>query len=278
MSLSLSPARLLVAAIGSLAMLVVLAPAAQAEVPPPPFEQFAGCPNEAEEAALGIPGGIEFCIRANVTGGHLKAGKQDVPIENPIALTGGTNGAFEHFSYNSEGGLRKVKEEVPGGVVGLTGLSWLIKLLPVEALKLYAVTELAGAPSNLDFNDVTLPIKVHLINPVLGNNCYIGSNSEPITLNLTTHTTAPPPPNEPISGEEADFKEEGEIAYLENGVFVDNSVAVPAARGCVLTLLGFLPVSLDGAVNLQAGLPSAAGHNEAVQDIDEEIALQESVY
>jgi len=278
MSLSLSPARLLVAAISSLAMLVAVAPAAQAEVPPPPFERFAGCPNQTEEETLGLPFGLEFCIRAVVTGGHLQAGKQDVPIENPITLTGGVNGAFEDFSYNSEGGLTKVKEEVPGGVVGLTGLSWLIKLLPVEALKLYAVTELAGPPRNLDFNHVTLPIKVHLVNPVLGNKCYIGSNTEPITLNLTTGTTEPPPPNEEISGEEADFKEEGEVVYLENGVYVDNSFAVPAAKGCVLTLLGFLPVSLDGAVNLQAGLPSAAGNNEAVQDIDEEIALQESVY
>ncbi len=278
MSLSVSPARLLVAAISSLAMLAMLVPAAQAEVPASPFERFAGCPNFAEEEALGLEFGLEFCIRSVVTGGHLQAGKQDVPIENPITLTGGTNGAFEDFSYNSEGGLSKTKEEVPGGVVGLTGLNWLIKLLGVNALKLYAVTELAGPPSNINFGSVTLPIKVHLVNPVLGNNCYIGSKAEPITLKLTTGTTEPPPPNEPISGEEADFKEEGEVAYLENGVYVDNSFAVPAAKGCVLTLLGFLPVSLDGVVNLQAGLPAAAGTNEAVQDLNEEITLQESVY
>lgn len=278
MLLSVSRARLLVAAIGSLAMLAVPAPAAQAEVPAPPFERFAGCPNFAEEEALELEFGLTFCLRSVVTGGHLQAGKQDVPIENPITLTGGVNEAFEDFSYNAEGGLAKVKQEVPGGVVGLTGLSWLIKLLPVSALKLYAVTELAGPPSHLTFSTVTLPIKVHLVNPVLGNNCYIGSNSEPITLNLTTGTTEPPPPNEPISGEESDFKEEGEVAYFENGVYVDNSFAVPAAKGCVLTLLGFLPVSLDGAVNLQAGLPSAAGNNEAEQKINIEIALQESVY
>jgi hypothetical protein len=257
-------------------MLVVLAPAAQAEVPAAPFERFAGCPNEAEEPAFGVE--FEFCIRSVVTGGHLQAGKQDVPIENPITLTGGTDMFFENFSYNSEGGLSKTKQEVPGGVVGLTGLSWLIKLLPVEALKLYAVTELAGAPSNIGFTTVTLPIKVHLVNPVLGKNCYIGSNTNPIVLNLTSATTEPPPPNEPISGVETTFKEEGEVAYFENGVFVDNAFAVPAAKGCVLTLLGFLPVSLDSVVNSQAGLPAAAGTNEAVQDIDEEITLRDSIY
>lgn len=278
MSLSHAPARLLAAAVTVLAMLAMLAPAAQAEVPASPFERFAGCPNQAEEATLGLPFDLEFCIRSVVTGGHLQAGKQDVPIENPITLTGATNGAFEEFTYNSEGGLSKTQQEVPGGVVGLTGLSWLIKLLPVNALKLFAVTELAGPPRNLDFNHVTLPIKVHLINPVLGNNCYIGSNTEPITLNLTTGTTEPPPPNEEISGEEADFKEEGEVVYLENGVYVDNSFAVPGAKGCVLTLIPFIPISLDSIVNSQAGLPSAAGKNEAVQNINLEIALQDTIY
>lgn len=31
---------------------------------------------------------------------------------------------------------------------------------------------------------VTVPVKVHLHNPVLGPNCYIGSNADPIVLNL----------------------------------------------------------------------------------------------
>ncbi len=278
MSHSATFSRLIGAVVAVLAATALLTSAAQAEVPASPFQRFAGCPNQEEEAAFELEFELEFCIRSIVTGGHLQAGKQDVPIENPITLTGGVNGAFAEFSYNSEGGLSKTKEEVPGGVVGLTGLNWLIKFLNVEALKLYAVTELAGAPSNLSFNSVTLPIKVHLVNPVLGNNCYIGSDSNPITLNLITGTTNPPSPNKPITGKEPELSEEGEVAYLKNGVFVDNSFAVPAAKGCVLTLLGFLPVSLDGAVNLQAGLPAAAGTNEAVQNIDLEIALQDSVY
>lgn len=267
-------ARIVAVGTTALAALALLAPAAQAEVPPPPFERFAGCPSPAEEGTLEL----EFCLRSVVTGGHLQSGKKDVPIKNPITLTGAVTAPFEHFSFNSEGGLSKTKQEVPGGVIGITGLDWLVNFLNAEGLKLYAVTELAGAPSNLGFNSITLPIKVHLVNPVLGNNCYIGSSSNPITLNLTTGTTEPPPPNEPITGKEATFKEEGEVAYLENGVYVDNSFAVPAASGCKLTLLGFLPISLDSLVNFQAGLPAAAGTNEAVQDINLEIAQQETVY
>ncbi len=34
-------------------------------------------------------------------------GNKDVPIENPLTLSGGVNGAFEEFTANSEGGLSK---------------------------------------------------------------------------------------------------------------------------------------------------------------------------
>lgn len=182
------------------------------------------------------------------------------------------------FTANSEGGLSKTKQEVPGGVIGLTGLDWLVNFLKADALKLYGVTELAGTPSNFTFTTVTLPIKVHLINPVLGNSCYVGSTSSPITLKLTTGATEPPPPNESISGEEGAFSEENEIAYFKHGKYVDNSFAVPAASGCTLTLLGFIPASLDSVVNSVSGLPAAAGTNEAIQNLDIAIALQETVY
>ena len=59
---------------------------------------------------------------------------------------------------------------------------------------------------------------------------------------------------------------------------MDNSFSAPGASGCVLKLFGFIPISLNGFVNEQAGLPAAAGTNEAVQNINIELALQETVY
>jgi len=267
-------ARLLTMAGLAILAVALFAPIAQAkEEPQPGFTQFRGCPRPEEKV-------MRFCVRSDVTGGHLKMGKKDVPIENPLKLTGGTNDFFEEFTANSEGGLTKVKQKVPGGVIGLTGLTWLLEFFGSEALTLYAVTELAGIPSNFTFNTVTLPIKVHLETPsgVLGSTCYIGSVSSPIVLNNTTGTTSPPPPNEPITGKEGEFSEENEIVKFENGIYVDNAFAVPGASGCTLKLFGFIPISLNGFVNEQAGLPSAAGHNEAVQDINIEIAEQASVY
>jgi hypothetical protein len=267
---------LLGAAAAGLMAVALLAPAAQAAETAPNYEQFNGCPTPAESPATPI------CVRSDVTGGHLQMGSKTVPIENPLVLQGGVDFEFEGFTPGPEGGLSPTAQKVPGGVIGLTGLTWLLEFFGSEALTLYATTELAAAPSDFTFSTVTLPIKVHLTNPagLLGNNCYIGSNSNPIVLNNTTGTTEPPPPNEPISGVEAEFSEDPELAILSftGGTYVDNSFAVPGASGCVLKLFGFIPISVNGLVNEQAGLPSPAGTNEAVQEFDIELALQELVY
>lgn len=254
--------------------LALLVPVAQAkEELGANYKQYAGCQSEEENAS------ISTCVRSEINGGHFQMGSKTVPITQPITVTGGVNAEGEGFTWNSQGGLSLAKQTVPGGVVGLTGLDWLYDLLSADALKLYAVTELAGTPSSPLLDPISLPIKVHLINPILGNNCYVGSNTNPINLSLTFGTTAPPPPNEPISGQIANFEydEATEIVHLEDGILVDNAFAAPAAKGCVLNL-GILPVNIDALVNLQAGLPSAAGTNETVQNIDAEIVERARAY
>ncbi len=268
----------LLAAIGAALMaLALIAPAANAAEPAPGYTQFAGCPSPEENPNVAI------CVRNVIDGGHFQMGNKDVPIKNPMTLVGGTDFEFKTFAFNSKGGLSKVKQTVPGGVVGLTGLTWLLEFFGVEALSLHATTELAGTPSVDLFNQpVELPIKVHLTTPsgVLGKNCYVGSNTNPIKLNLTTFTTSPPPPNVPITGKapETSFDESLEILHFDNGEFVDNSFAAPGASGCVLTLFGFLPISINGLVNTQSGLPSPAGTNETRQTFDIETTGSELVY
>lgn len=264
--------RLLVA-LGAAAMaLALLAAGASAKTPAPGYEQFAGCPSPEEDPA------VEACLRTVIDGGHFQMGSKDVPITNPITLSLGGR-PDQTYSWNSKGGLSPVKQQVPGGIIGLTGLDWLVNFLNLEGLKLYAVTELAGQPKNLTPFSSTLPVKVHLINPVLGNNCYVGSTSNPITLNLTTGTTSPPAPNSPITGVVPSLSiDEKNIIHANNGTFVDNSFSAPGASGCVLTLFGFIPISINGLVNSQSGLPSPAGTNETVQTFDGEVTVRALVY
>ncbi len=258
----------------AVAMLAValLVPAAQAAKPKPPYERFAGCPSVKE-----VPTSL-VCLRTVIKGGYFQMGSKNVPITNPITITGGVDENFGNFAYNSEGGMSKSAQTVPGGVIGLTGLTWLLEFFGVNALSLYATTEPAGAPNLNPFEEpIELPIKVHLTTPsgVLGNNCYVGSVSSPINLNLITGTTSPPAPNKPIKGKapEAIFESSGLIKFL-NGTFVDNSFSAPGASGCVLTLFGFLPISINGLVNTQSALPSPAGKNATSQIFD--IEAQES--
>jgi hypothetical protein len=264
--------RLLGAAVGLLAAMALLAPLAQAATPASGYERFVGCPSPSENPAISI------CLHSVIKGGHFKMGNKNVPISKSMTMNGGLDGNFQNFAANSQGGLTPVKEEVPGGVIGLTGLDWLVNFLNLEGLKLYAVTELVGAPEI--GQTLTLPIRVHLINPVLGSKCYVGSPSAPITLHLTEGTTSPPPPNQPISGTapETGFNETTEVLSFLNGTYVDNSFAAPGANGCVLTLFGFIPISINGLVNSSSGLPAAAGTNETVQNIDIEMAPSSRVY
>lgn len=260
------------ALVAVMASLAVMVPLAQATTPAKGYEQFAGCPSKTENPATAI------CIRTVITGGHFKMGNKDVPLSKPMTMSGGLNAEGSGFAANSKGGLTPVKQLVPGGIIGLTGLDWLVNFLNLEGLQLFAVTELVGPPTIGE--TLQLPIRVHLINPVLGNNCYVGSPSSPIKLNLTEHTTSPPPPNKPITGTEGvfSFNEKTGIISVLNAVAVDNAFAAPGASGCVLTLFGFIPISINGLVNSTSGLPAAAGTNETSQKMDTELVPSELVY
>jgi hypothetical protein len=267
-------AKLTAAAIAAVAALAILVPAASAATPNPGYTQFAGCPSTEE-----VPE-VVFCNRATITGGHFQMGTKDVPIENPMTLTWGTDFEQKKFFANSKGGLSHVKQKVPGGIVGLTGLTWLVEFFGSSALTLYAETEAAGIPDLSNPENPKLALKVHLIHPVLGNNCYVGSVSNPIKLNLTIGTTSPPPPNVPITGKapEIVLHEEKGLFTFNNIKYVDNSFAAPGASGCTLTLFGFIPISINGLVNSQSGLPSPAGKNETIQYQNIEIAPEFVVY
>lgn len=251
--------KLIGAAVTAITAVAMLAPIAQADTPAPGYTQFAGCPSQKENPI------ITSCNRSLVKSGNFKMGNKNVPIEKPITLSGGTNEFLQNFTYNSKGGMPPVNQKVPGGVIGLTGLTWLFEFLGSEALTLYAATELAGQPVFHGLAEIELPIKVHLINGVLGNNCYVGSTSNPITLHLKL-----------ISEPEIIFDEK-EILHINKTTYQDKTFSAPGASGCVLTLFGFIPISINGLVNSQSGLPAASG-NETTQNIDTEVVDVRTVY
>lgn len=233
----------------------------------PGYEEWADCPDKSVDPQ------INACVSVVVDGGHLKLGSKDTPIVDPIRLVGATKPIDTFIVGSFDGG----NQPIPGGLVGITGLDWLIYLFPNEVLGLYAEAELAGTPTSPVFDPLTLPLKVRLKNVLLSNNCYIGSNSNPIALELTNGTTAPPPPNQPITGDPGITAPDPNllgVLRITDTVLVDNSFAVPAAEGCSITFLGLI----NALVNLQAGLPAAAGTNTAVQEADAGLAAVQTVF
>ncbi len=271
--MELKHTRKLLVTLAALFALTALAPsvASATTSPAPGYGQFTGCPNPAEATT-------EFCFHTVFTNGELQVGKIEIPISNPITYSGGITPSG-NVVFNASGGMPPVPQSVPGGLVGLTGLTWLPTVLSPSELEVDADIELAGTPSPPWPETLSLPIKIHLTNPVLGENCYIGSNSNPIVLDLITGTTSPPPPNKPITGKEGEISlTPNEVLDIESGTYVDNSFAAPGATGCVLTLYEYIPISLNGLINSENGLPAAAGTNRAILGFDTELVESAIVY
>jgi hypothetical protein len=245
----------------------VTAAAASAKINKADFAKFVNCP---------IENGAGACVYGETYGGEFKMGSKTVPITNPQVLQGGipSLGTETYHLIAPRLGaeaLSKASEPIPGGLTGVT------ELIGGPAS---ATAELAGAPSTVEVTPyalaaglrspnegataTTLPLKVHLENELLGPNCYIGSETEPIVLNLTTGKTHPSSGEsiEGSPGKTVDLDKERIIEY-EGVSLVDNTFSVPAAHNCGTSSLTE-PV-ITAAVNLAAGLPSASG-NKAVLD------------
>ena len=238
------------------------------------------------------PAGASFleCSHSETTGGEITIGNSIVQINNnPDTVDLGSYGRIRVGFFSRPevivtptngqmfGGPAQV---VPGGLLGLTGiLAPLSKPLdPVNEVT--SSIELAGPITPATVVDPTatqaffcatgslnscfgvpnpstalrVPIKVHLHNLVLGPNCYIGSNADPIILNLQETPTSRPLPSSV-----------GNATVVSGVEVADDTFAVPGASGCGLAGL------LDPILNLKVGLPSPSGRNAALIDEDAEI-------
>lgn len=242
------------------------------------YARFSTCP-------LGNPS-VTICLSAESSGGNFTVGKKSVPLVNEVRLRGGLIapegllGPATFVAPTDGVVISKSPQPVPGGLLGVTAPTWWPKFLQDlfnETINngftgVTSTVELAGSASSIKVGLVnyllgsgpafSMPVKVKLSNPFLGSNCYIGSNSNPVNLNLTTGTTAPPPPNAPISGTpgEGGNIDEGKILFFKKNKLVDNSFAAPGANGCG----GLFSFLIDPFVESIVGVPSAAGTNTAI--------------
>jgi hypothetical protein len=263
------------------------------------YAVFAQCPLSNSHLAA--------CLVAKTKSGQITIGKQEVPIVSTQTLQGGfirhrEEGGGESLEFvgaaNGET-LSKTPQKVPGGLLGLvkcneiTGNGFFEDLARGACELVFennttgvnATTELAAPASSIGLNEnnlflqtgtaLSLPVKVKLENTFLGSECYIGSNSSPITLALTTGTTSPKAPNKPIKGTPGESSEraEGGIGVITGNTLVNNTFSAPEATGCG----GIFSFLLDPIIDSKIGLPAASGYNTAILNNTVEQASAEIV-
>ncbi|HXB65028.1 MAG TPA: hypothetical protein VNV42_09170 [Solirubrobacteraceae bacterium] len=232
------------------ASVAVVAPA-WAREPTGPFSIFKECPRFTPR--------VNYCLFGNAVNGEFRFGTQKVVLTHQFTVQLGLDEDEETEAESVVGPLngevlQRVRQEVPGGLLGSP---------------LYATVELAGPPraigvsrSNLINEEgvaLSLPIRIDLENPMLGNECFIGSDATPVTVKLTTGRASPVPPNGPIQGKMGQFRFEAENSILDllGNRLVDNAFPAPQATGCGGSLMAAL-------VDARIGLPSPDGHNTAI--------------
>ncbi|WP_320777305.1 hypothetical protein [Streptomyces sp. CRN 30] len=232
------------------------------------------CPVDAA-AMLGADGfdRTPQCVVSTSLSGSIELGDTTV-------TTGRTNlqiGVVQNADGTSTvvappaGALVAESATVPGGLLGLMCpnntpvITAICRTLDDSTLnRITATMESVGAPYAFDqtagvLTDlpiVALPVRIHLENPLLGGNCYIGSKTNPIVLR-------PKNLNLPEFGMsffrgDGTLDDAGEMSRIDltGATQNDSEFAVPGATGCGLNV-GLI----NAAVNAKTGLPSPAGEN-----------------
>jgi hypothetical protein len=257
---------------GALAMLLFASTAlAASHNPKGEYAGFKECPlNRAT---------ITDCVLSVSNGGFFTIGKKTVPLKNPVTLQGGFEGegAAVKF-YGAENGdtLSKTPQPVPGGLLGITAPTWWPKFIQDwfnEQISkgftgVNATVELTGPTKGLTNVKLStenlltrkgtalgLPAKIHLENAILGSSCYIGSDSKPVQVNLTTGASGALEGSVGTVG----FNEEFTITKATGTKLVDNTFAAPATSGCG----GLFSLFVDPLVSSVIGVPAGSGENSA---------------
>ena len=226
---------------------------------------------------------IALCFSDNTPNGSMAIGNLTVALKNvnhQFGITDLSGTPTGPVIEPAGGGVVSEPVELPGGLRGLicpsrARLARLICRGSGGSGELHdgadAVTgtlESAGTAYNFDLLAglalgapiASVPVKVHLQNQLLGDNCYIGSDAEPIVLQPAALT----PPTE-FAVERFDDNgtpdlEGGPLARIKviGETQGESSFAVPAASGC-----GFMG-AYDRAINSKVGLPSPVGKNSVL--------------
>ncbi|HKT00593.1 MAG TPA: hypothetical protein VJT31_13745 [Rugosimonospora sp.] len=259
----------------TVAALAAVATPASAATPGAPYTGMGTCP--LTNATMRQASNLQVVCFVSVTNsGGMTIGSHTVGFTSPITLQFGAylpaSAPSVSFPDGTSAYVYTVVPPTDGKVLTAAPIEvpipGIVNLIPgvtsvyAQVLTAGPVTSFVPLASGEPYPILSMPIKIKLSGSLLGDSCYLGSDSQPIVLHPTSGTTNPPAPNKPVSGDPGslalDLDPHGYgalIASYTGATLVDNSFAVPGATGC-----GLFGV-LNGIVNSVFGLPSAAGNN-----------------
>jgi len=268
------------------------APAAQATTvrgpgyPPPKgiYKPFTNCPlnNPMMHEVMPITdsgGGFAACVAGNAVTGSITLGTITTQVTEPV------NVQFGFFIPPADSNFYPAPAVPPlaGPSAILTTKADLIPESLTTALscdtatdatienicqtaetkggaynQVYALAQEAGQVSNFQLLSWTQPVKFKLINPLLGGNCYIGTDSQPIMLNPSL-SVGPGGGLSVLNDPQPAIHPDTEILEITGASAGDSTFSAPGVVGCGPG--GVANVAVDEALDASSGLPAVSGNS-----------------
>jgi hypothetical protein len=246
------------------------------------YKPFTDCPLLNPLMQESTPGTPTGCVAGDVISGSIKIGnittkiKATAKVQYPVAVQFGIWEPPNATPYPWSGGvlpppvgglsaqLVSAPQKVPGGLLKALGCparkNPTVRRLCAEAehrggsyLRVYASAQSAGPITGFDLASWYQPVEFHLINPLLGSSCYIGSDDNPVMLNpmLTATGLVPEPDPHPR------YHPDTEVLELTGATATDTTFTAPGVTGCGPG--GTANIAVDEAIDTTTGLPTASG-------------------
>jgi hypothetical protein len=258
---------------------------------PPPggiYKPFTDCPILNPLMKEAVSGSALICSAGNIASGSITIGNITTPVTRPVNVQfGGVQTPNADFGGDWTTGINAFAGGIlppPAGLKAMlvtkpdlipmslttvlgcaTATNKVVKNLCSEAqnfggkyLDVFALAQSAGQLTNFGLVTWTQRLKFKLINPLLGSNCYIGNDNQPIVVNPNI-SLAPggqlvelPDPNPAKHPNTV-------VLDITAAIATDNTFTAPGVTGCGPGGAKNIPV--DEALDAGAGLPAASGVN-----------------
>lgn len=268
------------------------APAATATVvrgpgyPPPRgiYRPFTNCPlnNPVMHEVMPLsdpPGGYAACTAGEVVGGSITLGNITTQVSEPVNVQFGffipprDPNIFPALAVPPLAGpsviLSTKPDLIPESLTTGLGCATAADVTIVNICRqaearggvynqVYALAQEAGQLRDFNLFDWIQPVKFKLINPLLGSNCYIGTDSDPVVVHPSLSVGpgggffSESDPQPAVHPDTIFFGVTGAVAS-------DSTFSAPGVLGCGPG--GVANVAVDEALDASSGLPAASGNS-----------------